>query len=520
MALLVRCEHCARSLQVPEIAIGKQVRCPGCQNIFLLSEQAARAAAAGDAPAPPPRARRFPPLYFPVEVVDDFEQQLHGQLQAEVGPEGLILWQEDKEVLQVPVGGSALHLGDDRFVVTVGQREVTLRIVAPQSCRWQLARDVVAFLRQEKRSLRKSDYTSAWGVYLACAAPWGLALVALLVRLLLGSPAWASAGVWCLVWCLVSLVLSGAAGVIALLSRWQPAARMIFSFCLAGGGLLAFFITLAVGAWFQASSLQIRNWQEFTPPGGAFHVLMPGTPRLAQNLALGKHIVQTWVVEVPCPEGNVTFLVHCHQLARGPVPPPFQDHVLNSVRQDLLAPGANRLESEQPVTLQGHAGRQYVLQSPMRNVRAVFRAFIVQERLYLLGVAGPGISPETPEVAHFFASLRVEEAPGIAGPPPAPPPAPAPPPGAPPVAGPPPQPPPVMPPPAPLQPANPPPTPKPPSPQDLPGLLAYWPLDEGQGAKAQDASGKGNDAVLVARPPGQQACAARHFASTAETTSI
>jgi predicted Ser/Thr protein kinase len=55
MPQLTRCPHCSKPLQVPDEALGKQVRCPGCQRHFLLRAAPARQpAVAGPVPVAKP----------------------------------------------------------------------------------------------------------------------------------------------------------------------------------------------------------------------------------------------------------------------------------------------------------------------------------------------------------------------------------------------------------------------------------------------------------------------------------
>ncbi|MCC6419322.1 MAG: hypothetical protein IT429_13895 [Gemmataceae bacterium] len=74
---LVKCTACSRKLNVPETAVGKQVRCPACKNVFRVPlAEAAHPVVEAVEPAPvrpaaaKPAARPVPP---PPPPVDDFE---------------------------------------------------------------------------------------------------------------------------------------------------------------------------------------------------------------------------------------------------------------------------------------------------------------------------------------------------------------------------------------------------------------------------------------------------------------
>src|SRR5438105_8241667 len=79
MPQVISCPKCAMRMQVPDDATGKQVRCPGCQNLFVIGAPAPAAApqlvgaaaggvASGSVPrpaAPPPPKPAAPPLAPP-----------------------------------------------------------------------------------------------------------------------------------------------------------------------------------------------------------------------------------------------------------------------------------------------------------------------------------------------------------------------------------------------------------------------------------------------------------------------
>src|SRR5262249_29028529 len=70
MPQLTRCPHCSQVMNVPDVLIGKQVRCPTCKKAFLFNAVPAREPVAAVAsptapsvppPPPPPSARPPPP---------------------------------------------------------------------------------------------------------------------------------------------------------------------------------------------------------------------------------------------------------------------------------------------------------------------------------------------------------------------------------------------------------------------------------------------------------------------------
>src|SRR5262245_21183055 len=146
MPLVVTCPNCRQSLAVPDHGIGKSVRCPRCQNVFVAQAPAAPPApcpqppgvihpvvlppspvARGSSPPLPPpspvsagpvgapypgmavpgvarQVEDFKPLEFGVTVKADPDKQLKGIWQARLSKDGLRLRQRKKEDLLFPVG--------------------------------------------------------------------------------------------------------------------------------------------------------------------------------------------------------------------------------------------------------------------------------------------------------------------------------------------------------------------------------------------------------------------------------
>jgi hypothetical protein len=122
--------------------------------------------------------------------------------------------------------------------------------------------------------------------------------------------------------------------------------------------------------------------------------------------------------------------------------------------------------SEKELALNGAPGREFVLRVRGHG-QIVVHTYLVKNRFFVLLAGGDRLGPDSPDVRRFLQSFQVREAAR-----------PAPPAGGGPPAG--------------VPPAT-----------DFPGLIGYWPLDQGPLRKAPDASGNGHDASLVGGPPGR-----------------
>jgi hypothetical protein len=509
MPLLVQCDQCRRQLRVPDTAAGRTVRCPLCSANFTVPAQAPPptfVTPEDEAPAPPartgppplpeavkampptppplpteaiqappvaravapprppaerdtddvgeaqPRRRRFPPLRFPVQVQADPDKTLKGRLEAELNADGLSLRQGKKDIADVPVGTRARYLGKNQLAVTVDDRQVTLAVVPPRQYQHRLARDIVAFLRGERASLRSADYLVPIPLYLVTLLPVSVMFLSIVWR-----PPWAEGrwGVWGAIWGGVGGGLSGAA--FALVQRERLAMGLRVGVCIGLGVVTyaAFLITMGLSGGLGGSTIADSAWQEFAPAGGRFRVEMPGTPVARNQGGPGGVQLSMWIVERKRPHSE--FIV-----GYGDIPPQELNlipaaQLFEGARQGMLASTPNsQVVSEKALTLNGAPGREFVVGVKGHGQRVV-HGYLVGSRFFMLLAGGDRLGPDSPEVQRFLKSFQLQEA---AAPPPA---------------------------------AVPPAT-------DLPGLLGYWPLDKGPLAKAPDASGGGHDATVVGAP--------------------
>jgi LSD1 subclass zinc finger protein len=228
MPIIVACSQCRKSLQVPDQALGKTVRCPLCQKTFVaaappveskveavrpeqvpppLPATAVTAKPSPPAASPPPpvpdvafdarperRSRRpprrdetdeeeaevrpFRPLRFAVVISKDPDKQLKGRFEATLARDGLRLKSKEHDLL-VPVGTEARHAKGHVLTVTVEDRQVDLAIFSFTLYKELLAHDVAEFLQGKRRRLNPDKYRLPWYLYLPAFLPLGIPIITL-----------------------------------------------------------------------------------------------------------------------------------------------------------------------------------------------------------------------------------------------------------------------------------------------------------------------------------------------------
>lgn len=432
-----------------------------------------RVTAPAPAPAPPapapavkPGPTAFPPVEFPVIVQSAAERSLHGAWQGQLSSQGLALRRPGAELL-APVGTPAHYDSGNRLRVTVNNHELALAVGKSWSQRQRLARDCVALLRGAKPRLQAGDYV----------LPIYLVIPSILMMFLILVPVWQVLGMEGVVagvlggalWGVVCSALAVVCYWIVQKPSWQPLLR----FGLAMGLVLAIWFSSVVGlvgyhvyqalqnpaVWNEtatgpgsrpvvqqpkAAQVPARQWQEFAPPNGRFAIDMPGAPaaepRHWPKLDL-KFTMHTLEMKDPA----LTFQVGYADLpARDEFP--FHHHQAAKVegaREALTAqyPGSQVLEEGHCMLDGTHNGDFFYLGLDGAD-HLVARVYRVGRRAFIVSVRGPDVGPRDADVVKYLDSFAAGGVfPGGE---------------------------------------------RLPAPAAWPGVAAYWPLDEGQGAQAAD----------------------------------
>lgn len=205
MKVVITCDSCEKTLQVPDTALGKKVRCPACKNVFQAKarDEAEERIAAAPAPRPSPTPARpappplpsepadetanrderepidFPVLKFFAAIKKDPDKELKGQFSAELGPDGLTLKKKKQRDLHFPVGTRARYLKGNRIELEIDDRMVEVALAKLGWYCQRLARDVASFLRGKLDELDKRDYGIPWYLFVVAFLPIGIPAITL-----------------------------------------------------------------------------------------------------------------------------------------------------------------------------------------------------------------------------------------------------------------------------------------------------------------------------------------------------
>lgn len=130
-----------------------------------------------------------------------------------------------------------------------------------------------------------------------------------------------------------------------------------------------------------------RTWKELSSAEGGFKVLMPGTPSPKTDeieTATGKVRQTNYVIST----GVGAYIASYVDLPIHSEEPEAIKRALNAGRDNALAQNAsNKLLSEKELTLDGHAGREWIVDGGNFILRA--RAYLVKGRLYQMVLVVP-----------------------------------------------------------------------------------------------------------------------------------
>ena len=187
--------------------------------------------------------------------------------------------------------------------------------------------------------------------------------------------------------------------------RWHWFVRVLASLVLTGGGYLLVFVALGVSVWQWMNTIDPADWRDFAPPGGRFHVSMPGTPTIQlaamRNLPPGS---QVYTLELS--RQDIAF-----SISYGDVPlnewnaQPLQmrfDNALAGMQANM--PGS-QLVSQKRIAVDNNPGREYHLTVPLKGI-VVARVYFVRNRMFVLVIAGSRLQPDSEAVTKFLDSFR------------------------------------------------------------------------------------------------------------------
>ena len=173
---IIPCPRCGLRLSVPEVHLGKKIRCRGCGTVIDTSGVDPDEVALG--PEDEWHGGDAPPLKLGVRVDHDPSGRLEGAYPAELVPEGLRLTRRDEAVL-IPVGAKVETRGGNRIAVPLEGRVVTLAVSRMGSYPDRLAQGVADFLARRAGLPVVADYAIPRALMVLALLPVGIMGVAI-----------------------------------------------------------------------------------------------------------------------------------------------------------------------------------------------------------------------------------------------------------------------------------------------------------------------------------------------------
>ena len=155
-----------------------------------------------------------------------------------------------------------------------------------------------------------------------------------------------------------------------------------------------------------------RAWEEFSPEGGGFAVMMPGTPAEDSGVVetkIGKLTNRMFYLQ----DGGRLYMASYAEFPQPVADPAVIKRMLDSGRDRALAQSKARLVSEKQMTLGGHPGRAVVAEADGALIRARF--YWVKQRLYQAvmltasGRAPAAVKADEGAAAKFFDSFKLTD---------------------------------------------------------------------------------------------------------------
>jgi hypothetical protein len=410
MHTAISCTTCTRPLRIPSTLLGQLVRCPYCIDEFVavadphlkLEEKVPnKAVAKVEEPAHEPVAVALlepePPVVEEVFTVDlaspvkppkppkpwstwifvrsDSDRRFWGEMQAEIGSEGLRLYRGRKELL-VPVGCEATWLHGAVLRVVVGSRTVEFQLKKKHIYKSCLAADIAGFLNGDRPMPVNKGYGWPWYQWLLLLLPLGL-LGVVIAGELPETPMKPLKGFGIFMLAVLGPLLAYALWHMERLRvgvRWTGASLLV-----AGAYLLSLSMY-----WFGPPMAATAKWHTYRPPDGSYTISMPAPPVLETEDFIGGVNVFSRTARV---KPNQTFIV-AHADLRGLfLHPAAQESALGQVRNYLRNKYPySWISNEQPIHLDGYPGKELsVVPGSGKSHRLMtVRAYLVGNRLYIL----------------------------------------------------------------------------------------------------------------------------------------
>jgi hypothetical protein len=271
MSVLIRCQ-CQKKLSIPEAGLGKKIRCPACQAVFVATAESAitseptpalpkSAVKKADGPPPLPTRRRdddddedvderddradrpakrrprrneaepFPPISFKVAVKTKTDGLKKGNYNAVLDEEGILIKRGKKlGDVDIPRGSRAEYDGKANITVDIDGEPVKMQVVRFRTYQNRFAETLVDYLNREVRSVEIDEYEIPWYMFILVMLPWGVPIITL--------------GGWLPI--VIGAGISGANFAIISQESWRPGTRITIAAILTGLAYLSVILLLVL----------------------------------------------------------------------------------------------------------------------------------------------------------------------------------------------------------------------------------------------------------------------------------
>jgi hypothetical protein len=149
-------------------------------------------------------------------------------------------------------------------------------------------------------------------------------------------------------------------------------------------------------------------WRDFSPPGANFKVSMPGIPKYSRLTQPGDpNRIEVHTHEIRLARPKFSFGVSYSDYPDWVIRQRPVEARLNGSRDGAVQGIHGKLRSESSLSLNRFPGRELEIDLPGKET-AIMRIYAVNQRIFILGAAGPNLKLNSPDVKRFFDSFQLQ----------------------------------------------------------------------------------------------------------------
>lgn len=155
------------------------------------------------------------------------------------------------------------------------------------------------------------------------------------------------------------------------------------------------------------TACQPADWKEFSSKEGAFSVLMPGTPTEQTQKAdtqAGTIEVHMFIFE----QNGAAYMVGYNDYPEAIVQQADPSKMLDGARDGMVSNTQGKLLGEQVISLDKYPGREIQIETSDGKLTMKNRVYLVNNRLYQVGVVTPKEESNSANITKFLASFKLQ----------------------------------------------------------------------------------------------------------------